>query len=129
MKIRNASPLLLGVSIWLLVSLMLPASGRTWMSNPAHYFLGAEVFPQKDILAMKEGKTKELPDGSRPADPIAFAQRVTREGKLSESGNPKAERYYVIPHLHPKLELLFPALITLAAGMTGLIFTLRRKDA
>jgi hypothetical protein len=129
MKMRNASLFLLGVSIWLLVSLMIPASGRTWMSDPGHYFLGAEVFPQKEILAMKEGRTNELSDGSRPADPIAFAQRVTQMGQLSESANPDAERYYVLPHLHPKLELLFPALIALAAGLIGLIFTLKRNGA
>ena len=117
MILRFITYTLIGTALGLLASLAIPASGRTWSSNPSRYFLGADVYPEKDIIAMKDGKLLRLPDGLQPTDPRKFSEWIMTVGRLSESYSPLAIRYYVVPRLHPGLEGLIPAFCMLCVGI------------
>jgi len=127
MNLRYIPAILISTAFGLLLSLALPASGDTWTSDPSRYFLGADVYPEKEIIAMKRGDLLKLSDGAQRADPIKFAEWIMSTGHLTKSESPDGVRYYVMPRLHPKLPLLVPALCVLGAGIIAFIILFKKK--
>ena len=108
---------LIGLGFSLLALLALPATGDTWASNPTRFFLGADVYPEREVIGMREGHVLQLSDSTRPASPKEFAERIIRLGTPTDAKGPESIRYYVVPRLHPKLELFIPALCILGIGV------------
>jgi len=101
----------------MLGNLAIPASGKTWTSNPYSFYLGADVYPEKEVLSMRDGGVLQFYDNIRPTNPKVFAEYIISRGKLTEAKGTQAIRYYVLPRLHPALELFIPGLIMLVAGI------------
>ena len=99
----------------MLVTLALPASGETW-SNSSRFFLGAEVYTEKEIVDMRAGRITQLNGNITPVDPIGYAKRIIIDGRLTESKGMGSVRYYVVPRLHPKLNIFIPSLCMVGIG-------------
>ena len=123
--IRYVSVLGIVVALSLQAKLLFPSNSGSWASNPTRYFISAAVYAEAEIVALKNGTAKTLHDGSRPEDPVEFANTVIANGKLV-GGEPgmQHDRFYVVPRLHPALETFVPSYIILTVSLIFLALVL-----
>lgn len=77
---------------------------------------------------MRDGHLLEFSDGTRPMDPMQFAEYIIQRAKLTEARGPNSIRYYVVPHLHPKLEMFIPGLCVITAGIFLYAYIVEKRE-
>lgn len=129
-KMRIIILLLIGIGLSGLLTLALPSKGETWASNSKHYFVGAEVYTEKEVVDMLNGRITKLSGNITPEHPMAYAKRIIDKGLLIEPVGVGGVGYYVVPRLHPKLDIFIPSLCMIGIGIFAyLLFYEKREPA
>jgi len=116
--IRFLALAVIGIALSLQIRDLLPLDARSWASNSIGFVVGAEVYKQEDILALKRGEKTELGDRSKPENPVLFAKHIEENAILVEGRDAfPRPKYYVVPRLDKNLETLKGSALALAGAL------------
>lgn len=114
--------ILFAVALIMLLPLTKPSNDNSWTESPSYFFKGANMYPEKEVTAMLNGKLDRFSEGFIPVEPEKYAQRILDRGRLIEVTSGNGGKFYVLPKMHPGLGMVHPAMSMFALGAILLFF-------